>query len=359
MRIAFFSHHSAYEPGNIGGTESYIRRMASEFIAQGHSAACVTYGNINDSTFAAWSIPHYSNTHLNTALTRLKTDFDHVVEIYIPPRDRIRFARYRQAQRNAVKFHFVLFNWADSRLKRFLYFSEPRYFPYNGKLICISKRQYEFVSTWADNAILLLPPVPDNYFPGEKPHASDKIRLVFLGRIDPGKGVNEVLQIFEHLKNDPKLELALYGIHFPADKPSVEIHRKLTGQTTIKYVSVERGQYSPANDDFVRNVLKNTDIFIQPYKKLSSTIDMPLLLLEAMASLCAVITKPFGNIPDIYGDSPFLISERNFVPSALQLLVNVDTAAIAKERERILERNNALSFRAEAVAVKFLQEIND
>jgi hypothetical protein len=41
--------------------------------------------------------------------------------------------------------------------------------------------------------------VPESYFlkPEEKPD-KEKIRLTFLGRIDPGKGINEVIEISAH-----------------------------------------------------------------------------------------------------------------------------------------------------------------
>jgi glycosyltransferase involved in cell wall biosynthesis len=358
LKIAFFSHCSAYNHSNIGGLESYIRRMAAEFITQGNTVFYVSYGNKGDSDYHAWGIAHFARRDINSALKVLESGCHHVVEIYVLPEHRLKFARFRCFKGDKIKFHFIMFNWADSYLRRFLYFAEPRYFPYNGKLICISKRQYEFTCRWAKNASFLLPPVPDDYFIEEKLTQDSKIRLTFLGRIDPGKGINEVISIFEHLQDDKKFELAIYGMHIANHTPSERIHKQLSKQSSIKYVHIERCQYSPKVDELVRNVLRESDIFIQPYQRLSSTIDTPLLLLEAMAALCAVITKPFGNIPDIYGDSPFLIREKDFVLNVLRLLAGLDTATIIEERERLLKLTNTLQFKAGTVSQKFLDAIN-
>lgn len=359
MKIAFFSHASVYNPGNIGGIESYIRRITGEFVSNGVSVYYVSYGNKNDLAYNAWGVTHLPNTDLVAALKTLEAGFDHVIEIYVLPKHRLQFANFRICNKRGIKFHFVLFNWADSFLKRFLYFAEARYFPYNGKLICISKRQYEYVSKWAKNAIFLLPPVPDTYFVAEKPRSDGRIRLVYLGRIDPGKGINDVIEIFSELRNNLQYECAIYGIHFPYDKASVEIHNRLKNQSQIKYIPVDRQEYSPAVDDSVRKILKDTDIFIQPYQKLSSTIDTPLLLLEAMASLCAVITKPFGGIPDVYGESKFVLAPEGFVQSAIALLMKTTRQTIAKEQRRLFERNKSLSFQTDSVATNFLKHINE
>jgi glycosyltransferase involved in cell wall biosynthesis len=299
----------------------------------------------------------YFNT-FDDALDELAGNYEHVITIYISPKDRLKYAFFRKKHSLSTKFHCIYFNWPDSLIKRRLYFSEARLSPYNGMLFCISERQYEYVRKWAKNAIHILPPVPKEYFlkPKEKP-INKKLRITFLGRVDPGKGINDVVDIFNALKDNDNFECAIYGIHIPQHKKSLEIHNCLKNQRKIKYIEVDRQNYSPGIEDFVGNILKETDIFIQPYKRLSSTIDTPLLLLEAIASLCVVITKPFGNIPQIYGKSKFLVQERNFITCVINFLKSISVDEILLERERLYEQNKRLNFNTDEIARKFINAL--
>lgn len=360
MKIAFFGLKQAFDYFQIGGTESFVRRLSSEFLERGIDVDYVLYGESvpRELNHAGINLKYLKS--FEDVLSLLKNEkYDHIITIYLLSKDRLRYALFRKRANKSTSFHFVYFGWPDSFIKRKLYFAEARLFSYNGKLFCISKRQYEYVSKWTDNAIYLLPPVPDNYFlkPEEKP-VNEKIRITFLGRIDLGKGINEVIEIFNALKDDDRFECSIYGIYLPEHKESLKIHNRLKNQKEIKYIEVDRQKYSLAVDVFVRNIFKETDIFIQPYQRLSSTIDTPLLLLETMASLCAVITKPFGNIPDIYGKSKFLISPERFVQDTIKLLKNISFNDLIKERKRIYEQNLRLNFNSENIAEIFLQSLN-
>jgi len=359
MKIAFFGLKEALDYFQIGGTESFVRRLSVELIRNGIGVDYVLYGGRENMELK------YSEINLNyfktfkDALNLIEDrKYNHVVTIYLLPKDRLEYALFRRSNAQLALFHFVYFNWSDSLIKRALYFNEARLFPYNGKLFYISKRQYDYVKRWAKNAVYLLPPVPDEYFlePEEKP-VDDKIKITFLGRIDPGKGINEVIEIFKSLKDDRRFECSIYGIHIPEHKESFKIHNWLKNEKDIKYIEVDRQKYSPEVEEFVINVLRETDILLQPYQRLSSTIDTPLLLLEAMASLCAVITKPFGNIPEIYGKSSFLISPENFVVDTINLLKSISLNDLIEERKRIYTQNLILNFKSTNIAEKFIESL--
>lgn len=360
MRVAFLGTHKSFDYHQIGGTESFVRRLSAGLIANGFEVDYLLYGKTMPRELKHAGINLKYIKSFKDALNLLKNNkYDHIIAIYLLPKDRLRYAQLRKQAAKSTSFHFVYFGWPDSIIKRKLYFSEARIFPYNGKLFCISKRQYEYVSQWAKNAVYLPPPVPESFFikPEEKPN-NEKIKITFLGRIDPGKGINKVIEIFKALKDSDKFEFSIYGIHIPEDKESLEIHNQLKRQQGIKYIEVDRKTYSPEVDDFVRNALKETDIFVQPYQKLSSTIDTPLLLLEAMASLCVVITKPFGNIPDIYGKSRFLVSPERFVQDTIKLLNNTSKDNLVEERYRIYGLNKKFNLTASAIVEKFNNAIS-
>lgn len=360
MKIAYFGLKQAFDYFQIGGTESFVRRLIAELIKDGIEVDYVLYGSKENKKLEYSGITLNYFTSFEDALNAIANGkYQHIITIYLLPKDRLKYALFRKKADKSTSFHSVYFGWPDSFIKRKLYFAEARLFPYNGKLFCISKRQYEYVSRWAKNAVYLLPPVPENYFlkPEEK-LINDKIKITFLGRIDPGKGINEAIEIFRALKDKDKFECVIYGIYIPEHKESLEIHNWLKTQKKIRYIEVDRQKYSPAIEDFVRNIFKETDIFIQPYQRLSSTIDTPLLLLETMASLCAVITKPFGNIPDIYGKSRFLVSPKRFVQDTVKLLKSISNEDLFAERKRIHEQNLRQNFNSENVVKIFLKNLN-
>ena len=361
MKIAFFGAYKSFDYHQIGGTESFVRRLSIKLGQQYECRICYIFYGANEAKendiSSSLSLKYFKS--FDDALNAIAGRYEHVIVIYLLPKDRLKYAYFRRKNKNSIFFHFIYFGWPDSLIKRNLYFSEARLFPYNGKLFCISQRQHEYISKWAKNAVYILPPVPEDYFlrPEDKP-LNNKIRITFLGRIDPGKGINEVIEIFKALKGNNKFECSIYGIHIPEDKKSLEIHNWLKKQNEIKYIEVDRQGYSPEVEGFARGVLKETDIFILPYQRLSSTIDTPLLLLEAMASLCAVITKPFGNIPQIYGESKFLVPEKNFISCVINLLKSISVDEILKERERLYEQNKRLNFKADRIARRFIDAIN-
>jgi glycosyltransferase involved in cell wall biosynthesis len=360
MRLAFLGVKNSFDYFQIGGVESFVRRISAQLIHCNTTVDYILYGANEEKTFRPYQGLTLKYFKLfKDALKTLNKNYDHIITIYLLPKHRANFATFRKNHTDKSIYHFIYFGWPDSIIKRKLYFAEAKLFPYNGKLFCISPRQYKYASQWARNAVYILPPVPDDYFlePEEKP-TNNKIKITFLGRIDPGKGIKDVIRLFDALKNNDRYEFNIYGIHIPEDKESLEIHQCLKKQRQIQYHEVDRQHYSPEVDEFVKNVLKKTDIFVQPYLKLSSTIDTPLLLLEAMASLCPVITKPFGNIPDIYGTSKFLIPEKNNFPEMTKLLNAISTDDIQKERARIYEQNRKLNFNVNQIAHQFINSLN-
>jgi len=361
MKIAFLGLKDSIDYFQIGGTESFVRRLSAELVKKGIMVDYILYGYKKYkelSPLPGLTLKYFKS--FEDALDAIDGKYEHVITVYLPPKDRLKYCLFRRKYTSSTVFHFIYFSWPDSLLKRKLYFSEARLFLYNGKLFCISKRQYDYIKAWAKNAVYLLPPVPDAFFlkPEEKKNA-EKLRVTFLGRIDTGKGINEVIEIFKFLKNDKRLECSIYGIHIPENREYLNIHNWLKQQKDINYVEVDRQRYSPEIEEMTANILKNTDILILPYQKLSSTIDTPLTLLEAMASLCVVITKPFGNIPDIYGESRFLITPENFIVNTINLLKDISHDDLIEERKRIFEQNNLLDFRATSIGRKFIDAITE
>lgn len=304
--------------------------------------------------------PGFRSMYFRTLSEALEVliEYDHVVTIYLPPRDLLTYMHFRARYGRETQFHMLYESWPESTIKRELMFLLDRFAHSNGQSFAISPRLVHRVKQWDHQAVLLWPPVPGSYFvPLSQKAFSEKTRVTFLGRIDIGKGVLETIDIFNALADHSDVKLAFYGMYWKSDPKAVQLHHQLSEQKRFFYMPINATTYSDQIENMVHCVLRDTDIFLQPYRKLSSTIDTPLLILEAMASLCAVITKPYGDIPHIYGTSPCLIDGPELCESAIKLILSAKEW-LPDERERIERQNKALKFDTASVAERFVKALN-
>jgi len=360
MSIAFFGLYGSFDFYHIGGTDSITRRLGFELIRRGEDVAFVHFDAPKDRlevTSEGLSLNYYST--FEDSLRFLAERCDHVVTIYIPRKLRLAYARFRKREAQRARFHFLYFGWPESRLKRELLFLEARRAPYNGNLFCVSPRQFETVSRWSERAQLLLPPVPDEHFlrPEDKPN-HERIRVVYMGRIDPGKGAPDAISFFEYLQHYPEFETRIYGFPWMHDPETVQLHQQLLAQDDFFYEPTNFENYSPAVDVNVRCILRETDILFLPYCKLSSTIDTPLLLLEGMAHLCAVVTRPLGNLAEIYGTDQWMSADLTNYEGLLNLFRELGER-LPYERERLVKWNRELKYSVQDIADQFYTSIQD
>ena len=116
------------------------------------------------------------------------------------------------------------------------------------------------------------------------------VRLLFLSRLDVGKGLHETIEAFGHARNRfPQLELVVAG-----DGPEKAVAertvaaRGITGVTFIGYVTGQEKE----------SAFSGADIYILP----SHSEGMPNVVLEAMACGLPVITRPVGGLKDFFED---------------------------------------------------------
>lgn len=359
MKIAFFSLAGTFDYFQIGGTDSFMRRITHGLLSKNSSlhTSWIFYNGKEEKEIK--HLPNFTSKYfknLKDALNYIsEVSLDHLIACYIKPQDRITFAKFRKSTKG-VCFHSIPFFYPDSPIRRFLKFSEYFIFPYNGKIFCVSQRQYNYIKKFNNNVVYLLPPVPENYFlkPEEKP-TNDKIKIAFIGRIDPRKGIKEVIEIFTALKNNGKFDLAIYGIHIPWDKEGLKIHDWLSNQKEIKYISFDRQKYSENIESILREILRTTDVVVLPYKTLESSVDTPLLLLESLASLCVVFTTTVGNINKIY--NIFLLPPRNFVQGFIDLISHISKEEIRIKRNQIYFTIRKCQFRLKDVTDLFYNSI--
>jgi glycosyltransferase involved in cell wall biosynthesis len=349
MKIAFFGTHLSFDYFKIGGVESFGRRLATTLVKKGHQADFLVYGGPTSRSQTVGP-----GINFQEGCAALRKNYEHVLTMHLLAPDRLRYLSFRQRNCHRLRFHKIYFSWTDSPIRRQAEFLDARLLPYNGRLFCISRRQFDYVSRWSDRAVLLLPPVSEPYFipPENKPN-HDKLKITYIGRTESAKGVEEVINLFTKLMNS-SVRTEIHGFHHGSQKSSVQIHEWLKVQKDISYFHTPFEGYSEEMEDNLIRTLKDTDILLLPYVKLSSTIDSPMLLLEGMASLCTVIAPAEGSIPFIYGSSPFLYDDNQDLAD----IVNWAQASprhLADERKRIFQRNTDLDFRAPRVAARLLE----
>ena len=207
--------------------------------------------------------------------------------------------------------------------------------------------------------MLLRPPIPDEFYltPAEKEN-NKELNVVFMGRLDPEKGINDVIRLFEHLGSKKGLSVAIHGYTWNGLAESVDIHRYLNDQDTIAYSSCPHREYDERTQSKVRDVLRTADVIVLPYREFNRTLDPPLILLEAMASLCIPITCPVGTISGLIHRPDCLISADTFFDDAEKRILAIQ-GDIHQERQDLFDWNQHFSeLRASEVASRFIESIS-
>lgn len=143
---------------------------------------------------------------------------------------------------------------------------------------------------------------------------SDKIRLIFIGRLSIVKGVDILLHAFSKLDQN-KYELTIVGDG--VEKQNLETIVKKLNITNVKFVG---------RQESVIEWLDNADIFVYPSICEES---FGISVVEAMSRGCIPITFKKGGLPEIIinGKNGFLVDNIN----SDDLSKTIDTILITKE----------------------------
>jgi glycosyltransferase involved in cell wall biosynthesis len=128
-----------------------------------------------------------------------------------------------------------------------------------------------------------------------------KIRILYMGRIDRNKGLDEMISVFEMLKYDMDIELIIAGSGPDQEYFLNECENRIPGK--YKFLGVISGQLKD-------EILQTSHIFLL----LSYYEGLPYALLEAMANRLVPIVTGVGSIPEIITDreNGFLVPVHDF-----------------------------------------------
>lgn len=125
------------------------------------------------------------------------------------------------------------------------------------------------------------------YFPEEKTY-SDKIRLVFCAKIDPSKGIYELIEVYRSLN----LEDITFDIIGSPDKENKEkIDNYIKGDSSIKLYNVK-------NQIELGDELRKKDIFLMP----SYYEGLGLMAIESLACGLYVVTTEIEALMSLLGE---------------------------------------------------------
>jgi glycosyltransferase involved in cell wall biosynthesis len=354
MRIAFFGLQQAFDYNHIGGSESITRRLAKQ-LSQDDDVEAIDYVYFGAPRTESQRVQPRTTVRYFSAYTdaaKALLDYDQVISLYLSPPERIPYMAFRVRYRQRIQFHALVTQWRSAPLKRLLWLADLQLVPPNGAVFAISPRLYALVKTWAKRPFLMLPPVPDDWFL----HAADKpirspLRMTYVGRVDPGKGAAEAVELFYRLKDEKRFSCRFLGYLYEPGRvsgPEEELYRRLKALPAGTFVESNYTSYSPQVDQVVQNAMAETDILVLPYRDVSSTADMPLVFMEGMASLCALVIPPSAaDLPQIYGPSQFYIRGEDWVASMAEILASAGDL-LEQERQRLEARNARLNFGAAA-----------
>ena len=133
--------------------------------------------------------------------------------------------------------------------------------------------------------------------------------VTFIGRADVNKGIEEVIEIAELLRDEPDITMNICYLSGCSERDKALARRidPLGEHKNVNiYPSVKNETDTMKNEVRVSKLLKTSHVFLQPYKALNSAIEAPLLLYEAQEAGCLIFTRDVAGIHEhLKGDSRF------------------------------------------------------
>lgn len=330
----------------VGGTEAFGRRLAQEALAAGDQVDYVLLGRPNGGRVCRGKVPIRYVSSPSELARVLWSDYDHVLVFYLPAEIRLFMALMRLV-RTGPRFHALCFSLSSSWLRRWCYTQDLRLRYSTSFSVAPSIQRY--LAARGIPTVLLLPPVPDSYYGAAAARVpSDRVRVGYLGRVDVGKGTDVAMKVLAHLATQPGYEVS--AMLYAWDSSSESLPRELD-RTPIDIRWELYRNWSPALEERVCRYLSSVDVLLLPYRAQTRTIAAPLVLLEAMAAECVVVSTPVGDIPWICRDAAILLNHDLWHGSQVDaLLCKVDLGTF---RSKVRKRSRELGFRASSVYATF------
>jgi glycosyltransferase involved in cell wall biosynthesis len=162
-------------------------------------------------------------------------------------------------------------------------------------------------------------------------NGSRTIKILYMGRIDKNKGLEEMISAMELLKYDMDIEFIIAGNGPDKEYFLEECEKRIPGK--FKYLGVISGSLK-------ENILQSSHIFLL----LSYYEGLPYALLEGMANKMVPIVTNVGSVPEIVDDGKngFLVPVNNF-NIVVQRIIELKTNSPLMEEMSLNAYNTARS----------------
>lgn len=360
MKFAFIGYQDCFDLFHIGGTDSIIRRISKELIQNGNKVYLINYGYENHSiTEIQENLIQVRAKSFNQLISFLEeNEIQEALAFYLRWPDRV-YLGWRSFFNKKIKFHTLLTGYHDNFFKRFLLNLQTIFTFQNGSIYSVSARLNKSVKKLSSKAVLLFPPVEDDFFLDQiKRLEKPKIRIAYMGRLDYGKGADRAIDFFKKTNlSESEFEFFVYAYPWKSDPQSMVWHDELNQQNRITYIETKHKLYTPALDEFLKETIDNVDIFILPYRYLNSTIDTPLVPLEIMARNKIFLTTDLEEIKDIIPNTDLLIAPNEWNVENIEEKIRFCVDTLASRRKEILEFKQQLNYSTSSITQKLLSDL--
>jgi glycosyltransferase involved in cell wall biosynthesis len=330
MKFIFFALADTFGYRQIGGTDSYMRRLTSALVEADQAVEWVFYesADTSEADEADIKISNFSTFQLAKDYL-LECDDIVLVACYLRPKHKIKLRQLSQA--GNITLWQLNFFYPDTLPKKIFKVFEAAYVRAE-QILCASERLADFYKSCGLKSVFLPPIIPDTYFKVGYSKIDEQSRLralkkegLFLGRLDPRKGILKAIDLMSAEEIQDKVNWTVSGILIETDEGNVAARETLKSMENIHLHLEDRSSYSEDVEKGVLTFFGNADIFVQPYESLSSTVDLPLLILEAQAAGCIVLTT----LPEQLGRyliPPSVALEKSFVEPAKEKILKLSSS---------------------------------
>ena len=256
----------------IGGTDSYLRRLIKvigkkkvELVYKSNTNEIIEIDNICIQRFDK-ILKIYGYLKKKPSAIKIISNLNFFEKIILLP---------------LKKRYLLNFFYPKNLLIHLFKYIEINFFGYIS-IIVPSLRLKKIFNKWHKSIIWLPPIIPDKYKPD---NTLKRNKFSFIGRADLRKGLKNFLYF---KKKFPKYNWYISLIKIDKDYNNTEIEYLLK---TEKINWRDRSKFNYNIEKALIKDLQTTKVFFQPYETLDSTVDLPLLILEAQACGCVVISN--------------------------------------------------------------------
>ena len=312
-KLRIISFKNCIELSQIGGTHTIVRRLLGGQNFDAENSELLIYGLSENSSEVIQGVPHFYFRTLRDLVSYMakekssRQDWCALI-FYLKPKDRLYFLVYRFISRRNIEYFKYVTEYPESTFKRYFALIDSLILRYNGGYLCVSRRLSRLYGRFFSNAHVLPPPVSDKYFSQAEQPIADGLgntkTISFFGRSSLGKGTDVVERLFESLqKKYPECYFHI-GSYRANENILSEAHTLVNGKAELS-----GAEWSEQGEKGYINSLLGTDIVVLPYRLLSSTIDTPLVLLEAIACNKVVLTTDVGDLRYLRAPKLFVFSD--------------------------------------------------